>query len=90
MDDKFRDNRFILIDNNGNEAEYTVLFTFFNKKWQKNYVVYTDNTFDLNGNKNVFASTYNPLDSNLELFAIESEAEWDNIELVLNGLVNRN
>ena len=39
-------NSFSMIDENGNEVVYDVLFTFENEETQKNYIVYTDNTFD--------------------------------------------
>ena len=39
-------NSFSMIDENGNEVVYDVLFTFENEETHKNYIVYTDNKVD--------------------------------------------
>ena len=39
-------NSFTLIDENGNEIVYDVLFTFESEETNKNYIVYTDQTKD--------------------------------------------
>ena len=45
-----KDTKFTMIDENGNEREYEVLFTFESEETNKNYIVYTDNTTDATGN----------------------------------------
>ena len=68
-----------LIDENGIETEYEILIAFKCTKTNKNYIVYTDNTKDENGNLNVFAAIYYPHDST-KLDPIELDEEWDEID----------
>lgn len=78
--------RFKVIDDNGKEIECEVLFTFESDETGKNYIVYTDNTTDEQGNTKVYASIYTPNEENLNLTAIETEKEWKIIETILNEL----
>ena len=55
-----KNNKFNVIDKDGNEIECEVLFTFESEETKKNYIVYTDNTKDNKGNIRVFASIYDP------------------------------
>jgi len=79
-------NSFTLIDEEGKETVYDVLFTFDSDETNKSYIAYTDNTRDPNGNIQVYASTYDPNDPNSKLEAIETEKEWKVIETVLETL----
>ena len=76
-------NSFTMIDEAGNEIVYDVLFTFESEETHKNYIVYTDNTKDAEGNVEVYASIYDP---NSKLEAIETEKEWKVIETILETL----
>ncbi len=78
--------RFKVIDDNGKEIECEVLFTFESDETKKNYIVYTDNTTDNDGNTKVYASIYTPNEENLNLKPIETEKEWKIIETILNEL----
>ena len=79
-------NKFVMIDENGEEREYDVLFTFESEETNKNYIAYTDNTIDETGNVEVYASIYNPGDPQTKLEPIESEKEWKVIETILETL----
>ena len=79
-------NSFSMIDENGNETVYDVLFTFESEETHKNYIVYTDNTKDQQGNVEVYASIYDPNDPHSRLEAIETEKEWKVIETILETL----
>lgn len=79
-------NSFSIIDENGNEVVYDVLFTFESDETHKNYIVYTDNTKDENGNIQVYASIYEPENPNSKLEEIETDKEWKVIETILNTL----
>ena len=79
---------FTVLDDEGKEVECEVLFTFESTETGKNYIVYTDNTVDEEGNTNVYASIYDPDDENTSLIPIESEKEWETIQTVLNELQN--
>ena len=79
-------NTFSMLDENGNEVVYDVLFTFESEETNKNYIVYTDNSKDEHGNVQVFASTYDPEDPKGKLEAIETDKEWKIIETILDEL----
>lgn len=77
---------FKVIDENGKEIECEVLFTFESTETNKNYIVYTDDSTDEEGNTRVYASIYNPDEEELKLSPIETDKEWKIIETVLNEL----
>ena len=79
-------NTFSMLDENGNEVVYDVLFTFESEETGKNYIVYTDNEKDETGNIQVYASIYYPNDPKSKLEAIETEKEWKVIETILETL----
>jgi uncharacterized protein YrzB (UPF0473 family) len=79
-------NSFSMIDENGKEIVYDVLFTFESDETNKNYIVYTDNTRDDNGNIEVYASIYDPENPNSKLEAITTDKEWKVIETILETL----
>lgn len=79
-------NSFSMLDENGNEIVYDVLFTFESDETGKNYIVYTDNTKDEAGNIQVYASIYDPEDPKSKLEAITTEKEWKVIETILDTL----
>ena len=82
-----RKNAFSMLDENGNEIIYDVLFTFESEETNKNYIVYTDNKIDeVTGNIEVYASIYDPEDPKSKLEAIETEKEWKVIETILETL----
>ena len=77
---------FKVVNDEGKEVECEVLFTFESDETKKNYMVYTDNTTDENGNVRVYASIYNPDQPESDLIPIESEAEWKIIETILEEI----
>jgi uncharacterized protein YrzB (UPF0473 family) len=77
---------FKVINDEGKEVECEVLFTFESDETKKNYIVYTDNTIDEEGNTKVYASIYNPNDTESKLLPIETEKEWKIIETILDEL----
>ena len=70
---------------NGNTAEYEILSAFIWMKTKKNYIIYTDNTYDIDNNLNIYASIYYPNDPN-KLDTIETEEEWIEIEKRIENL----
>ena len=79
---------FKVINDEGKEVECEVLFTFESDETKKNYIVYTDNTLDEEGNTKVYASTYNPDQDETKLLPIETDKEWKIIETILEELQN--
>lgn len=77
---------FTMIDQNGNEVVYDVLFTFENDETNKNYIVYTNNKKDADGNIEVYASIYDPENPKSKLEAIKTEKEWKVIDTILSTL----
>ena len=82
---------FKLTDENGVDTEYEVLLTFESNETNKNYMLYTDNTVDEEGNVKVYASIYEPnadgsIDPNTTLKPVESDSEWKIIETILDEL----
>ncbi len=75
------DNKLIVIDENGNEKEMQILFTFDSKDYQKNYVLF----FDPNAEEEIFASSYS---EGGELNIVEDEKEWAMINEVLEAFLN--
>lgn len=79
---------FKVINDEGKEVECEVLFTFESDETKKNYIVYTDNTIDEEGNTKVYASIYTPDQDETKLMPIETEKEWKIIETILDELQN--
>ena len=77
---------FNVIDDNGNNIECEILFTFESDETGKNYIVYTDNTTDEHGNTKVYASIFNPNEPDSKLTAIETEKGWKIIQTILEEL----
>lgn len=82
--------KFTVLDENGNEVECEVLFTFDSEETNKSYIVYTDNTTDEEGNTKVYASIFNPKDEKTELIPIETDREWKIIETILETIQEEN
>ena len=77
---------FNITNDEGQEIECEVLFTFESDETGKNYMVYTDNTVDEEGNTKVYASIYNPDEEDQTLQPIETDKECTIIETILNEL----
>ena len=77
---------FTVTDDAGKEVECEVLFTFESDETKKNYMVYTDNTTDEQGNTKVYASIYEPNQESAVIQPIETEKEWKIIETILSEL----
>ena len=81
---------FKITEEDGKEVEYEVLLTFESNETHKNYMLFTDNTLDEEGNTKVYASIYDPEETSDEtkLIPIEDEKEWKIIETILDELQN--
>jgi len=85
-----KENTFKVVDNEGNTIEFEILFTFESDETHKNYMVYTDNTKDDDGNVRVYASVFVPDAEPLELLPVETEREWKIIETILESIEEEN
>jgi uncharacterized protein YrzB (UPF0473 family) len=77
---------FTIVNEEGQEVECEILFTFESEETKKNYIVYTDNTLDEDGNTKVYASIYDPTGQSAALIPIETEKEWQVIENILTSV----
>ena len=75
---------FTIVNDQGQEIECEILFTFDSDETKKSYIVYTDNTVDETGSTKVYASVYDPTGQTAELMPIETEKEWLVIENILS------
>ncbi|MFE6167645.1 DUF1292 domain-containing protein [Viridibacillus arvi] len=78
-----------VVDEEGNEQLCEVLHTFDSEEFGKSYVLYyVIGTEDEEGEVEIFASAFTPSEDGQdgELAPIETEAEWDLIEQVVNEL----
>ena len=85
-----KENTFKIINKDGKEIEFEILFTFESDETNKNYMVYTDNTTDEEGNTKVYASVFNPNAEPLELLPVETEREWKVIETIITSIEEEN
>lgn len=85
-----KENTFKILDKDGKEIEFEILFTFESDETHKNYMVYTDNTVDEEGNTKVYASVFVPDKEPLELLPVEAEREWKVIETILSTISEEN
>lgn len=77
---------FTIVNEEGQEVECEILFTFDSEETKKSYIVYTDNTLDEEGNTKVYASVYDPSGQSAALTPIETEKEWKVIESILSSV----
>jgi len=81
-----KENKIVVVNEEGKTIECDVLFTFESEETEKNYIVYTDNTFDENGNIKVYANVFDPEGEKTELIPIESDREWEIINNILETI----
>ena len=79
------DNKVIFTDEEGNEKEFELLFTFNSEKTGKSYAVL--GVLDENEELDIIAASYVPTeDDDLgELFPIEDEEEWAMVEETIDA-----
>lgn len=77
---------FTIVNDQGEEVECEILFTFDSDETKKSYIVYTDNTLDEEGSTKVYASVYDPTGQNPALMPIETDKEWLVIENILSSV----
>lgn len=78
------DSKLIVVDDQGNELEMEILFTFADDQKNKNYVVYFDPK-EANEEYTLYASIY---DEEGHLTPIEADEEWKMIEEVIETFMS--
>lgn len=80
-DNIMNEDKIQVIDDDGNELEFDVLFTFDNDETGKQYVLY----YDANEEEpQVYSSIY---DDEGHLYPVDTPEEWDMIEEVFNSFM---
>lgn len=82
------ENTFTIINDEGKEIKCEVLFTYEDDSTGMNFIAYTDNSLDTEGNTNVFASIFDPKEDDPELIPITEERDWKLIESLLQYLTS--
>lgn len=77
---------FKIKNENGLDIECEELYSFKNEELGKNYMVYTDNSYDDEGNLCIYAAIYNPIDEEKKLIPIEDDNEWAFVEEMIDTL----
>ena len=85
-----KENTFKIIDKDGKEIEFEIIFTLESDETNKNYMVYTDITTYEEVNTKVYASVFNPNAEPLELLPVETEREWKVIETIITSIEEEN
>lgn len=57
-------------DKNGNKIIYEVFATYHDDDSNKDFIIYTDKSFDENNKLNVYYSLYKKIDNNIKLIEI--------------------
>ena len=75
------------LDNNGNLKEYNVILTYYSDKYNKNYVVYTDNVYNENEELQIYINEYNPEKLESISKSINDNEEYNNIKAKINSIL---
>lgn len=72
---------------NGTKVEYNVILTFKSNQTNKNYVVYTDDTYDQNKKLRFYAAAYDPSQSTPYLGEPTTKEEWSEITSIIDKVI---
>ena len=73
---------------NGTKVEYNVILTFKNNQNNKNYCIYTDNTYDKNKKLRFYTAIYNPESEPSFLGEPTTKEEWTEIAKIINNALS--
>jgi len=87
-----KDNYLTLKDKNGKKKEYRILLDIEDTTKSVNYIIYTDDKKDKEGNIKAYASTYvlSEKGNMTKLKPVIDKEEFDFIEKILNSLETNN
>ena len=75
-----------IVQEDGSIDEVEVVTAFEFKDTKKEYVVYTKNEKDANGNVTVYVSSVDRSGETPQLFGVDNEEEWNRVKDVLRKL----
>lgn len=70
----------------GTKVCYDVILTFHNDDYDKDYIVYTDNTYDEDDKLRIYASVYDSY-NNTFIGSVDTDEEWDTINRLLKEVL---
>ena len=76
---------FYALNEAGEEVECEVIAMYACESGHKNYLVYTDHSKDEDGSEMQFASVFDPTDEEPALYPIQSDDDWQIIDLMLSS-----
>ena len=79
--------RISTILSNGTKVDYNVILTFKSVLTGKNYVVYTDNTYDQNKKIRFYAAVYNPHLPTPFIGEPSTKEEWTEIVNAIDNVI---
>ncbi|WP_290032826.1 DUF1292 domain-containing protein [Ligilactobacillus cholophilus] len=89
---KQNENLITLVDDQGNESLYEILFTFESEDYGKSYILLIPAGSEPEEQVDVLAFAFDPNNdgdaTDAELYDIESDEEWDMVEGVLDTFLN--
>ncbi|KRL03058.1 DUF1292 domain-containing protein [Liquorilactobacillus capillatus] len=87
-----KDNLITLVDENGNETLYKILFTFESDDYGKSYILLIPTDSQPEEQVDVLAFSFDPDENgeatDADLHDIESDEEWEMVEGVLDTFLN--
>ena len=78
-----KEKKIILVNELGESKEYTLLKKHKSTRLNKEYILYTDETYDLDDKLNIFAGIFD----NNTISDIENEDEWNEVEGILEEYI---
>ena len=72
---------------NGTKIEYNVILTFKSNITNKNYAIYTDDTYDQNQKLKLYVAVYNPNQAIPYLGEPTTNEEWTEIITIINQTI---
>ena len=79
--------RISTILSNGTKVDYNVILTFKSILSGKNYIVYTDNTYDQNKKIRFYAAVYNPDFPTPFIGEPATKEEWNEITNAIDSVI---
>ena len=79
--------RISTILSNGTKVDYNVILTFKSVISGKNYIIYTDNTYDPNNRIRFYAAKYNPEQEIPFIGEPSTQEEWNEITNVIDNVI---
>ncbi|MHC9532375.1 DUF1292 domain-containing protein [Dellaglioa sp. BT-FLS60] len=92
MDNEEENQQITLVDDDGNETLFEVLFTFNSEDYNKSYIMLYPLGSEADEEVEIQAYSFNPNENGeateSDLEPIEDDAEWDMVEEVLNTFLS--